>query len=134
MALLPRISEQEWQVMKVIWARAPRTAQEITAALSSQGYWHPNTVKTLLNRLVRKGALGYEEAGRLFQYHPLVSESDCVSEASDTFLRRVFGGSLRPMLAHFVSRKKLSRDEIGELRKMLDEAARKRTEDKSPRD
>ena len=81
--------------------------------------WHPKTAKAFLNRLVRKGALGFKQEGRAYLYRPLVKEEDCVAAASESFLERVFGGSLTPMLAHFVERKKLSEDEIRELRRLL---------------
>ena len=81
--------------------------------------WHPRTVKAFLNRLVRKGALGFSKEGRAYLYQPLVREEDCIDAASASFLERVFGGSMKPMLAHFVERNKLSRDEIRELRRLL---------------
>jgi BlaI family transcriptional regulator, penicillinase repressor len=119
MPSLPNISEAEWTVMKTVWARAPRTAQEIIDAVAPREGWHPKTVKTLLNRLVKKGALGYEKQGRAYLYHPKVAETDCVTEASHSFLERVFGGSLRPMLAHFVEHEQLSGAEIRELKALL---------------
>ena len=82
--------------------------------------WHPKTAKALLNRLVRKGALGFKKEGRAYLYRPLVKEKDCVDAASESFLERVFGGSLKPMLAHFVEHKKLSDVEIRELRRVLE--------------
>jgi len=120
MATLPRISETEWEVMKVLWAKAPLSAQEIIEALSQQDVWHPKTVKTLLNRLVRKKALGFTQEGRAYLYRPLVAEGECVSAVSASFLERVFGGSLKPMLAHFVHRRKLSAKEIQELKRLLE--------------
>lgn len=111
--------------MKVCWARAPISAQEIIAALTARDDWHPKTVKTLLNRLVKKGALGFEKDGRAYLYHPLVAEMDCVSAESGSFLERVFGGSLKPMLAHFIESHALAPEEIDELKKLLKEKGRK---------
>ena len=76
-------------------------------------------MKAFLTRLVRKGALGFRKEGRAYLYRPVVKEEDCVAAASASFLERVFGGSLKPMLAHFVERKKLSEEEIRELRRVL---------------
>jgi BlaI family penicillinase repressor len=115
----PGISETEWEVMKVVWARSPISAQEIIDALAARDDWHPKTVKTLLNRLIKKRALGFKKEGRAYLYRPLVAEKDCVAAESESFLDRVFGGSLKPMLAHFVERKKLSPDEIAELKRLL---------------
>ena len=116
----PKISETEWEVMKVLWAKSPLSAGEIIAQLAAQDDWHPKTAKTLLNRLVKKKALGFEPDGRAYRYHPLVREADCVRAVSDSFLERVFGGSLTPMLAHFVERKKMSAEQIKELKRLLD--------------
>ena len=107
--------------MKVVWAKAPSSAGEIIETLSSADpTWHPKTIKTFLNRLVRKKALGFRKEGRAYLYRPLVTERECVDAASESFLERVFGGSLRPMLAHFVEHKKLSAAEIRELKQMLE--------------
>ena len=121
MKKVPRISETEWELMKVVWAEAPCSAGQIIEALTRRDpTWHPRTVKAFLNRLVRKGALGFREEGRAYYYRPLVKKEDCVDAASASFLERVFGGSLKPMLAHFVERKKLSAEEIRELRRLLE--------------
>jgi BlaI family penicillinase repressor len=122
MKRIPRISETEWDVMKVVWAQAPCSAGQIIEALVRRdSTWHPKTVKAFLNRLVRKGALDFKKEGRAYLYRPGAKEEDCVDAASASFLERVFGGSLRPMLAHFVERKKLSDEEIRELRRLLKE-------------
>ncbi|MBK9138222.1 MAG: BlaI/MecI/CopY family transcriptional regulator [Verrucomicrobia bacterium] len=118
---VPRISETEWEVMRAVWAGHPATAGEIIERLTAADpTWHPKTAKTLLARLVRKGALDYEAQGRRYVYEPLVSERQCVAAASESFLERVFGGSLKPMLAHFVESRRLSREEMDELRALLE--------------
>jgi BlaI family penicillinase repressor len=116
----PRISETEWEIMKVVWAQAPCSAGEIIATLQhTDNSWHPRTAKAFLNRLVKKKALGFSKEGRAYVYRPLVQREECVDAASESFLERVFGGSLKPMLAHFVERRKLSAEEIRELRRLL---------------
>jgi BlaI family penicillinase repressor len=125
MPTIPRISETEWELMRVVWARSPLTAADIIAQLTAADpTWHPKTVRTLLNRLVKKKALGHRPEGRAYVYRPLVTEPDCAGAASDSFLDRVFGGSLRPMLAHFVEHRKLSPTELRELRKLLEKHQR----------
>jgi len=120
MPTTPRISETEWEVMKAVWSQAPCSAGQIIAALQqSDPSWHPRTAKAFLNRLVRKKALGFSKEGRAYLYRPLVRREECIDAASESFLERVFGGSLQPMLAHFVQREKLSPDEIRELRRLL---------------
>ena len=120
MKRMPRISETEWEVMKAVWSLAPCSAEDIIAALQQKdASWHPRTVKAFLNRLVKKKVLGFSREGRAYVYRPRVRREDCVDAASESFLERVFGGSLKPMLAHFVQRDKLSADEIRELRRLL---------------
>lgn len=121
MKVVPRISDTEWEIMRIIWAKHPVSGNEVIEGLATTGpSWHPKTVRTLLARLVRKKALGYEAKGRTYVYSPLVSEQECVATASESFLDRVFGGSLRPMLAHFAQRRKLTREDLEEMRKLLD--------------
>lgn len=122
MKAIPNISETEWEVMKVLWARSPLAAVEIVEELrKADATWHPKTAKTLLNRLVKKRALTFDQEGRGYLYRPMVKESDCVTAESQSFLERVFGGSFKPMLAHFVEQRKLSAAEIRELRRLLDD-------------
>jgi BlaI family penicillinase repressor len=125
MKRVPRISDAEWEIMKAIWQGFPATSEEIVARVArTDRTWHPKTTRTLLNRLVKKQALAFEKEGRAYLYRPLVGERDCIDAASESFLARVFGGSLKPMLAHFVQRKKLSPGEIRELRDLLNNLGR----------
>lgn len=119
---VPKISEAEWEVMKIVWAKGPCSAGDIIDALSQvEPSCHPKTIKTFLNRLIKKQALGFKKEGRAYLYRALVSEKQCVEAASSSFLDRVFGGSLKPMLAHFVENKKLSAEEMQELKRLLEE-------------
>jgi BlaI family transcriptional regulator, penicillinase repressor len=121
-----RISETEWEVMRVIWAQSPVTAAEVIQRLTDgDPSWHPKTARTLLSRLVRKKVLGYEPQGRAYVYKPLVSERECVTAASESFLERVFGGSLKPMLAHFVEQRKITKADLKELHELLDSRLKK---------
>jgi len=121
MKKIPRISETEWEVMKVVWAKTPCSAGEIIEALASTDpTWHPKTIKAFLARLVKKKALGFSKEGRAYLYRPLVRQEECVDAASESFLSRVFGGSLKPMLAHFVERKKLFVEDVKDLNQLLE--------------
>ena len=106
--------------MKVLWAKAPLSATEIIETLAAQDDWHPKTVKTYLNRLVKKKALSFQKERRAYLYRPLVKEVDCVKAVSESFLDRVFGGALKPMVAHFVEHKKLSAAEVRDLKRLLE--------------
>ena len=99
---VPRISQAEWRVMKILWARSPMTANEVVEALEPTSTWSPKTIKTLINRLVKKKALGYEKKGRAFDFYPLVEEEECIKAANRSFLKRFYGGALKPMLASFL--------------------------------
>jgi BlaI family penicillinase repressor len=126
MQKLPRISESEWEVMKLVWAASdPISAAEIIQQLNKEEQRHPRTVKTLLNRLVNKGALGFSKDGREYLYCAKVSENACVRAESESFLERVFGGALHPMLVQLVQEKKLSSEEIKELKRILKAKERK---------
>ena len=116
----PRISDAEWEVMKICWAKPPVTSQDVIDALAARHEWHPKTIKTLLGRLVKKGALGFKREGRAYLYQPIVAEKECVTAESRSFLDRVFGGALKPMLAHFVDHERLSPEEIKDLKRLLD--------------
>lgn len=126
MANTPRISDAEWEIMKILWEKSPQGASEVVAALDGHRDWNPKTVKTLLTRLVKKGALSFEKDGRAYLYRPKVTERDCVAVASRSFVDRVFGGSILPMLAHLVESKSIAQDEIAELRRLLDEKSDKK--------
>jgi BlaI family transcriptional regulator, penicillinase repressor len=120
MSRIPDISEAEWKVMKILWGKSPQPAYDIVQALAGKEDWHPNTIKTILNRLCRKRALGVTKYKNLFLYHPLVSEEDCVQAESESFLRRFFGGSVKPLLVHFARRQKLSAADLAELKRILE--------------
>ena len=117
----PRISDTEWEVMRIVWAHHPVTAADIIARLTAADpSWHPKTARTLLARLVAKQALDYEEHGRRYVYEPRVTERECIAAASGSFVERVFGGALKPMLAHFIEQRQLTREELDELRALLE--------------
>ena len=81
----------------------------------------PKTVRTFLGRLVQKGALSVERRDRVYHYSPAVDEGTCVREETRSFMDRVYGGALTPMLAHFLEHQDLTAEDVAELRRMLDE-------------
>lgn len=116
---VPRISEAEWQVMKVVWQQPGCSAQAVIERLSASQQWGPATIKTLLNRLIRKQALHFEKAGKSYLYSAAFSEEECRKAESQSFLHRVFDGALLPMIAHFVRSNRLSEKELAELETLL---------------
>lgn len=122
MSAQTRISESEWKVMEAVWAGPPVTAQQVSNILGEDEGWKPQTVKTLLARLVKKGALRAEAEGNRFLYFPEVERNAAVMAETSCFLDRISRGSLSPMLAQLVQgRRPLSSEEIDALRKLLPE-------------
>ena len=125
MKRMPKISESEWEVMRVLWAESPLTANSIIEKLTATKHWKPTTIRTLVTRLAEKKALGYEKKGREYHYYPVVTEAECIRAESHSFLRRVYSGALKPILAAFMENEELSSEDIEELRRILQEKGRR---------
>lgn len=115
----PPISDAEAQVMRQLWQRSPQAADEIAAALGPQQGWALATVKTLLNRLLKKGAIAADKDGRRFLYRPLLPREDWVSQQATGLLDRLFGGSLAPLVAQFSSQRRLKAEDVEALKQLL---------------
>ena len=121
----PALSDSEWDVMNVLWsAQSPLAAADVVERLAAVRDWSPRTVKTLLNRLINKGALAYDLQGKRYLYRPRVSRDQCVRDETRSFLSRVFAGAPGPMLLQFVAQAKLTPDEIEALKRLLDRKAK----------
>jgi BlaI family transcriptional regulator, penicillinase repressor len=116
---VPEISAAEWEVMKTVWDRGPLTSGQIVQAVERERRWRPRTVKTLLARLVKKGAVGAKEQERKVLYAAKVPRDALIRRESRSFLSRVFNGDVAPALVHFLKDAKLSETEIDELKKIL---------------
>ena len=116
-----QISEAESVVMDVLWRRHPLGAEDVVLALADRQDWQEPTIKTLLNRLLNKGAIAAEKDGRRYLYSPLLKREAWVLEESRGLLDRLFDGRVAPLVAHFSEQRKLSRKDIAELRKLLEE-------------
>ena len=116
-----QISEAESVVMDVLWRTHPLGAEEVVAALADSRHWQEATIKTLLNRLLNKGAIAAEKDGRRYLYSPRLKREDWVLAESRGLLERLFDGRVAPLVAHFSEHRKLSRKDIAELRKLLEE-------------
>jgi BlaI family transcriptional regulator, penicillinase repressor len=117
---LPQISDAEWQVMKVLWEHAPATANDLHEQLAPVTQWHLKTIRTMLTRLARKGAVAAKMIDGVSHYSALVSREECTRDAAQSFMHRVFDGALAPMVAHLISRQALSEEEKRELRSLLE--------------
>ena len=116
------ISDAESHVMEVLWrAPGPVVAEQVVVALLETQHWQSATVKTLLNRLLKKGAIAAEKDGRRFLYSAVLPREAWLARESESLVQRLFGGRIAPLVAHFGSQKKLSQADIKELRKLIDE-------------
>lgn len=116
-----QISEAESRVMQVLWERGPSTADDVMQALSSVSDWQDATVKTLLNRLLKKGALAADAEGRRYRYRPLLAREAYVLEESRSLVERLFDGRIAPLVAHFSRHGQLDADDIAELRRLIED-------------
>ena len=114
-----KITDAERAVMDVLWDQAPRSAAEIIESLSARSDWSHRTIRTLLARLVKKGALSAEGEGRRYFYEPLVSRERFLAEESENFVSRVFGGDAKALVMHFVESEDLRDSDIVELERLL---------------
>lgn len=115
-----QISEAESRVMQVLWEQAPRSAEEVITALADTG-WAEATIKTLLNRLLNKGAIAASKDGRRYQYAPLIQRDAWMLKESSSLLERLFDGRVAPLVAHFSQHRKLSAADVAQLRQLLEE-------------
>jgi len=115
------ISEAEAQVMEVLWRKSPQGTDEIAKALEGRQDWQLATVKTLVNRLLTKGAISAEKDGRRYLYTPVLPRDTWLEEQSIGLLDRLFDGRLAPLVAHFSSHRKLKKADIEALRQILKE-------------
>lgn len=107
--------------MEVLWRSSPRSAEDILAEVGPQQEWQEGTVKSLLNRLLKKKAVEAERDGRRYLYAPRLTREQYVSQESKGLLDRLFGGRVAPLVAHFSEHRKLSKKDIAELKKLLRE-------------
>lgn len=115
------ISDAESLVMEVLWEAHPLTAEEVVSALAKTMDWQEPTIKTLLNRLLNKGAIAAQREGRRYLYRPLLSREDYVHAESKSLLDRLFDGRVAPLVAHFSERRKLTKKDIAELKRLIEE-------------
>lgn len=122
------LSSGEWKIMKLLWAHAPRSLREITDALKDETGWSRPTIHVMLKRLIAKGAIRMDDSGKLQEYYPKISRQDVAPEETESFLNRVYDGSVGMLFTALTERKSLSDKDIAELRCILDNAEKKRKE------
>ncbi len=125
MAQVPRISDAEWAVMEVLWQQHPVTALDVVQKLGPARQWQDQTIRTMLRRLIDKGAVHFRAEGKTYYYEPAVSREQCVRVESRSFLERVFGGAAKPLLVQMVQDADLSIEDIAELKRLLSRKEKK---------
>lgn len=117
----PKISDSEWQVMKIIWKTKQCTAKHIIECMKDKNDWKPKTIKTLISRLLKKEVIGFNVEGREYIYYPLIDEKECIKSESKSFLKKVYNGTFKAMLVNFIEDQELTKEDIDELKQILDE-------------
>lgn len=115
------ITEAESVVMEVLWTRSPLPTEDVITALEGEQHWQEATIKTLLNRLLKKKAVRAVKDGRRFLYSPAITRDDWVLSESKGMLDRLFAGRVAPLAAHFSRHGKLSKRDIADLKKLIAE-------------
>ncbi|MEH6945102.1 penicillinase repressor BlaI [Bacillus sp. JJ722] len=123
---IPNISESEWEVMNVLWKKAPQTANDVISSLQEQTDWKPKTIRTLLDRLVHKKVIDVNKDQRVYTFFPLYSQDECQRVEVQSFIKRIYGGALKSMLVQFIQEDSLSEEDIRELRSILNEKPKKK--------
>lgn len=117
----PKISSAESVVMEALWRESPRSAEEITAEVAPPQGWTLATVKTLINRLLKKAAIGAEPQGRRYLYRPLVAREAWLQAESKGLIDRLFDGRLAPLVSHLSAARALTPEDIAELKRLIAE-------------
>ena len=116
------LSDAEWKLMNPLWDHAPRTITELTALVRGDTGWSKSTVITMLSRREAKGAVRHEDGLRAKQYYPLIRREDTARAETESFLSRVYGGSLGLMMSAMVDSHALTEEDIAQLAAILDQA------------
>lgn len=119
MKKIPQITDSEWKVMKVLWSNGPTPSSEILLKLKPNVSWCVNTVISLLNRLIKKGAVKVSKNKQIKEYEAIIQENDCMLVESKNFLSKLYDGSLNMMVSRFIEEDQLSEEEISELIELL---------------
>lgn len=115
------ITKTEYAIMEAVWQGQPCTAAEIIERLNKQAEWHEKTVKTLIGRLVKKGALSFEKQSRVYIYQACVEQHEYEIAQSKSLVDRLFGGRISPLVSAFAKQNTLKEADIAELKKIIDD-------------
>ena len=119
-----RITAAESQVMEAVWRNGPMTSDDLIAEVGAAQGWGPATVKTLVNRLLKKKALESARAEGRALYRPLLQRAAYVQAESQGLLDRLFDGRLAPLVSHLSQSRSLTAEDIAELKRLIAEMDR----------
>lgn len=122
MCKVSKISNAEWKVMKIIWDNSEITSADVVQALKDKVDWKPATVKSLINRLLKKKVISFNKLGNEYYYFPLISEDKCIKLESQSFINKVFNGSIKSMVLNFIESKEMSEADLEELKEILNQS------------
>ena len=119
MADRQKLSDPEWEIMKILWEHGPQAARDIFAHLKGSTDWSYSTMKTYVHRMVGKGWLKYEQIGNSYLYRPAVGKNRAVRKAIEDFSGRVLDGVLTPFVAYFAEKGSLTSEDIEQLENIV---------------
>lgn len=115
------ITNAELVILNVLWDSSPQLSAEIVATIQKDNDWHERTIKTLLSRLVKKGAVDFHKSGRAYHYFPLVDQQDYQTRVSSSIIDRLFSGRISGLVSGFAQQRDLSRDDVESLKRIIAE-------------
>lgn len=115
----PKISEAEMQLLQLLWDDSPQGASEIAERVPQERRWTLTTVKTLLSRLVAKGAITAKPEGRKYLYAPAIERDEVAANQARGLIDRLFGGRVSPLVAQLAEQKQLDEQDIAELEALI---------------
>lgn len=116
------LSDGEWKLMNLLWEQAPRTIAQLVSALKEDTGWTKGTIFMMLSRMEDKGVIYFEAGGRSKLFYPVLKKEDAASYETESFLSKVFDGSVGLMVASLAGQKALKKEDIDELYAILREA------------
>ncbi len=114
-----KLFDSELKVMDVLWREGDATAKHISNVLKEEVGWNMNTTYTLIKRCIKKGAIERSEPN--FMCHALIPKEEVQEAETEELINKIYDGSADKLFAAFLGRKKLSKEQIGNLRKMVEE-------------
>ena len=114
------ITDAEWEVMRVVWANDRVTSKKVISVLKEKMDWTQSTIKTILGRLVEKGALNTEQEGRKFIYTANIEETEAVRDYAEDIFNRICNKKVGNVIGNIIEDHVLSFDDIDRLEKILE--------------